>query len=49
MYGILIGIGIFVGANNYNPAPTPTVDWILTSGYWDDTKHWDDTQTWKDN
>jgi hypothetical protein len=49
MYGILIGIGIFIGASNYKPSTTPTTDWILTSGSWDDTKHWNDSQTWKDN
>jgi len=31
----------FVGQKN-----TP---WILTTGYWDDSKTWNDNKTWKDN
>lgn len=50
MYGIIIGIGIFVGQHNYTPPSTPVVDnWILYNGIWHDEKVWNDTKTWKDN
>jgi len=26
-----------------------SINWILASGSWDDTKLWDDTQPWKDS
>jgi hypothetical protein len=37
---LLMGAGGGVGG--------ATDDWILGTGFWDDSKHWDDTKTWRD-
>lgn len=29
--------------------PTPPDDWILTSGYWNDSGEWQDDDNWKDS